>query len=251
MALSAQDVINYFLQHPPFEITDVAKYTDMLNFIAQLTMNEMSENTPILEEKEFTSPPPANPNDEYVLVNVYDTIDENFMEFIILREKDLIVDELRTLFYSHYGYSNPSVPLSYAYQSGSLKGALAVKESLYIVKEYFDTHVSKYFLSGTNIKLKPNIKYVALYNRYFTLDEIPINMITIFKELFEINMMLHIYQSDTFSSEGGIRSVSLSGLSVSFNVPATESITRSLQRRKDRIISSIAIDYDGDGLGLI
>lgn len=61
---------------------------------------------------------------------------------------------------------------------------------------------------------------------------------------------MHIYQSDIFAAEGGLRSVSLSGLSVSFNVPDAENKVNSLKKAKSEVLNNFSLDYDGM-IGLI
>jgi len=63
--------------------------------------------------------------------------------------------------------------------------------------------------------------------------------------------MLDIYQTDIFASEGGIRSVSLSGLSVSFNVPEASAKVRDLQKQKSEIMATMSMDYSDGCVGLI
>jgi hypothetical protein len=90
-----------------------------------------------------------------------------------------------------------------------------------------------------------------MFKRYKTINELKASEIRTFKQLLGINIMLDIYQSDTFASEGGIRSVSLSGLSVSFNVPEATAKVRELIKQKTDILSTIALDYSDGCIGLI
>lgn len=246
--MTFQDVINYYLQHPPFEVTDVAAYQDMLNIIVQITLQELSENDPILEEKTFTSPPPANPGDQTVFIDLFIDIDQRFMNFVVLFPKDNPPPTLNQIYL--YNFGSPA-PWNYAHQDWSLVGMVADREALYVLKEWFSTYVQKIIYQGSKIKLKPNTEYYTLYERYREIDELPITLLNAFKQLLEINLMLGVYQSEIFSSEGGIRSVALSGLSVTFNVPGSESKVNSLKRQKENLLSSLALDYDGDCIGII
>jgi hypothetical protein len=247
--MTSQDVLNYYLYNPPFEITDKIKYAESLQFIADHSVMELSENDPILDETKFTTDP-AIANEPYVLFNLQ-SLHQNFMELVALQEATDFATTVGGLCYQ-YGsggvLSNTGAALNAALQSGSVIGYLATKDALSIIEEYYETKIAKIIYGGTNIKLIPNMEYYALFRRYRTIDEIPQNLILVFKKLFAINLYLAIYQSDIFSAEGGIRNVSLSGLSVSFNVPAADMKVRQLLDEKREVLSNVAMDYEDIGI---
>ena len=93
------------------------------------------------------------------------------------------------------------------------------------------------------IKVTPSTEYYTLYNRYRLSTEIQKNHQRQFTQLYDINMQVAVYNSNIFASEGGIKSVSLSGLSVSFNVPTSETYQLQLDNKKQKIFDSL-IDYN-------
>ena len=128
---------------------------------------------------------------------------------------------------------------------------LAMKDYLYIVEEWFAVKVKHMLYDGKFIKLVPETEYFSIFRRYKTINELQQTEMRTFQRLIDMNIMLAIYQSDTFASEGGIRSVSLSGLSVSFNVPEAAGKVRDLQAAKAKLLGSIALDYSDGCVGLI
>jgi hypothetical protein len=123
---------------------------------------------------------------------------------------------------------------------------MALKDGLQLIQNITAKYIQKLIYQGSKIKLLANTEYYCLFNRYRTLDEVNQSELSLFQQLFEINLFLYSYQSSLFTAEQGIRSVSISGLSVSLNVPSTESITKTLQLKKQEILSQQALtDYIG------
>ena len=229
--MTATDIVNYYLNNPPFEVTDKVKYTNVINQATQQTLLELSENDPIIEEKVFTTPESSN---EYVLIDIYQDIHPNFMSFIILTPSNKIPT-----------YLQPYIPYS-SLKSGSYVELMALKDGLQLIQNITAKYIQKLIYQGSKIKLLANTEYYCLFNRYRTLDEVNQSELSLFQQLFEINLFLYSYQSSLFTAEQGIRSVSISGLSVSLNVPSTESITKTLQLKKQEILSQQALtDYTG------
>jgi hypothetical protein len=138
-----------------------------------------------------------------------------------------------------------------AIRSNSVINLVAINDYLPIIDEWFTSKRQFVIFDNSFIKIAPMTEYYAMFRRYKTINELKASELRTFKQLLGINIMLDIYQSDTFASEGGIRSVSLSGLSVSFNVPEATSKIRELTKQKSEILSSIAIDYSDGCIGLI
>lgn len=250
--MQARDVINHFLKNPPFEVTDLVKYAEFVSFISNYSLIELSENNSYVDEAKFTTNPPANPEDTVVFFDLA-TIDERFMEAIAIEKVEQFPESI------YYAVSNARYGLTGGMSTTALQTAinecsvislLSVKSYMHIVENWFKTKIKKIRYRKSEIKLSPSTEYYILYRRYKTLDEIGLDEIKVFKELFEINLYLNIYQSDTFASEGGLKSVSLSGLSVSFNVPDADRKVESLMKTKSSLLSQIALDYE-DMLGII
>jgi hypothetical protein len=238
--MTAKEVLDYYLNNPPFEIADETKWQTIMNQALQTTLIELSENDPIIEEKEFHTPKSEDENSDYVLVDIYETIDPNLMDFIILSPKD----RLHSLY--------PSVILSgIVNYFGSFSGLsysdiVAVQDGIEALRSITQRYIQKIIFGGRKIKLLQDTDYYTMYYRYRNIDEITPDMMRYFTQLFEVNLFLNAYKSDVFAEEQGVRSVSLSGLSVSLNVPNTESIQKTLEQKKNQILSEIALtDYDG------
>lgn len=276
--MTFQDIVNYYMNHPPVEVSDMAAYADLLNIVVQTTVHELSENDPILEEKLFKTGQPADLLQGYLLpnynnvssrhalvktqvtngmaiVDLYKDIDPNFMEIVTLydvKNPPSMIDSFSVRYnmvrylVSNTGYKVPSML--------SLYQVAGMRNIVYTLKEWFSRQVDKLIFNGTQIKLQPNTEYYILYYRYRTLNEMPITLLEPFKQLLDINLKLTFYSSDVESGESQIRSVSISGLSVTFNVPSADQRQIMIQRlgdQKDQILSQLAIDYDDGEIGLI
>ena len=247
--MTAQEIVNYYLNHPPVDVSDPAAYQELMQIVVNTTLTELSECDPILEEKEFTTPSSADP---YVYIDLYQDIDERFMDFVILYPKDnppVVVNDVLYRFRMNQQF----------YGSGfrscaTLIDIMAMKDYRAIIEDWFSRERRKLIFQGSKIKLKPNTTYYCIYKRYRNLDEVPPYMLDPFKRLIGVNLYLEFFSSNILASESEIRSVSISGLSVSFNVPSADtrtSVIMRLKEEKERILSSIAIDYDEDQVGLI
>lgn len=249
--MQAIDVINHSLSNPPFEITNAAKYAEFLNYITNFTLMELSENSDYMDETKFTTSAPANPEDEVVLFDL-STIHPRFMELVVLEETNKFPESLYfAVSNSVNGYTGVSAEALRAAMNGySVISYLSIKNYMYIIQEWFMTKMKKLVYRKSEIKLKPSTEYYSLFRCYKSIDDITQSEMRMFKELFDINLNLHIYQSDIFAAEGGLRSVSLSGLSVSFNVPDAENKVNSLKKAKSEVLNNFSLDYDGM-IGLI
>jgi len=244
-----EDILNYYLAHPPFEITDTAGYADLLNFASNITLQEISEIYPVIEETKKTTPdsPVSITDDNYILYDLKD-IHPNLMNLLIATPARNVSAVYESILSQLIRSGMQTVANRW---DGSFLSLIVTGEGISIIREWASIHIKKLIFQRSKIKLLKQTEYYFLYERYRNSDEIDNYMLSDIKELFETNLMLSIYQSDIFASEGGIRSVSLSGLSVSFNVPANESKVRALQARKDAILSRLSLDYDEDMIGVI
>lgn len=252
--MNGQDIENYFYNNPPFEITDKAKYLEFLQFQSTMTMMELSENDPVLTES-IIAPIPPEGDAEKVLFDLK-SIHENFMSLVLLYESSILPDIfqnpalIRMTGNTGFGYIGASA-ITAAMRSSSVLNLMAVNDYLPIIEEWFATTREYMVFDNSFVKLLHSTEYYVLFKRYKTINELNMSEMRTFKNLFSINLMLDIYQSDIFASEGGIRSVSLSGLSVSFNVPEATSKVKDLRLQKTQLLNSIALDYSEGCVGLI
>lgn len=252
--MTGQDVELFYFNNPPFEITDKVKYAEFLQFQSQLTLMELSENAPVLSETTVTSS--AAVADEEVVRLDLRTIHESFFRLILIQPTaDLVNLFSSDGFYQVsgrpvFGYIS-STAVATAMRSNSVLNLLAVNDYIPIIEEWFASKKQYMIFDNTYIKVTPSTEYYVLFKRYKTINELVSSELRTFKSLLGLNIMLDIYQSDTFAAEGGIRSVSLSGLSVSFNVPEATSKLASLNKQKKELLASIALDYSDDCVGLI
>lgn len=224
-----EELVNYYLNNPPFELSDEIKdqYSKLLAEVARITLIEYSENRPNIKEKII--------NSDKNIIDIYEIIDKNLMDFILFDKLDKIPGIIAAL-YNIYIDVNTVV-------SHGLIDNVAVFDKLYLIHDWFSIKKSKIMYNNKNIKIEPNTDYYVLYYAYKNPEDLTQRDVILFKKLLEINLLLSVYQSSIFSSEGGIRSVALSGLQVSFNVPSTETYVRSLQQEKDNILA-LFNDYD-------
>lgn len=252
--MTGQDVEQYFFNNPPFEVTDKVKYLEFLQFQSSSTMIELSENNPVFSEATIDPIVPAGLEDR-VLFDLK-SIHEGFMDLVLLYESSMLPDIMqnpaiiRMTGNTGFGYVGSNA-VTAAMRSNSVLNLLAVNEYLPIIEEWFASKKQFLIFNNSFVKLVPNTEYYTLYKRYKTINELNPSEIRTFKNLFGINIMLDIYQTDIFASEGGIRSVSLSGLSVSFNVPEASAKVRDLQKQKSEIMATMSIDYSDGCVGLI
>lgn len=246
--LQAQDILNYYAANKPFEITDDTQYLEMLTSVSDFTLLEISENDPIISEKRVTT---SDSKDDYITMNLYSDIDESFMGFIVFTPVDQLVSITGHVLSYYMNAPEDQTAISQAIKSNTLLDFLSVRDALYSMEEWFHLNKTKIIYDGTNIKVLPSTEYYCLYKRYRSLDEIPPPLLDPFKKLFGINLYLSIYGSDIFVSESGIRSVSISGLAISFNVSTPKAVVESLSKEKQKIMSELALIYDKDTIGLI
>jgi hypothetical protein len=265
--LTYNQIVNYFLTHPPFTIADEAKYLDLVQYQIEMTLLELSENSPIIEEKLVTvvpsgTTPTANlatgsvtdNSGSYVWLDLYrDTnpptppappdpkrfIDPNFMSFVLFSELDPLPDLISM-------YVSRTV-VQTAIGQGNLMEIMALKDGIYVLLDRLNDKVSKFIYKDSKIKIKPNVEYYAIYRRYRKMTEIKPMEYRQFQMLLGCNVILGAYESDIFMSEDGISSFSMSGLSLSFNTPRVDERIRSVREQKDKILASMSID--GEDIG--
>lgn len=255
--MTAAEIVNFYIQYPPFDIQDQAKYVAFLQFQIDTTLLELSENDPILSETTFTSAA-AIGDESHVLFDSVD-IHSGFMEFVLLHKASELAGSLSTVLQGTLNqvgyYVNNTVPsistFNAAINSGSVVDLLAINEFVPIIHEWYLPRVKKMIFDGHFIKVLPLTEYYVLFYRYKTMNELQRTEMLTFQKLFGINLMLAIYQTDLFANEAGVRSVSMSGLSVSFNVPDIGPKVKQLQDDKDDLLGRMALDYGDGTLGLI
>jgi hypothetical protein len=237
---SIDEIINYYLQNPPFEIDENNKlaYQNIIEKSIKQTLLEISENDPIIDEKIFKTPEKNEENknitdDNYILVDVYKTIDERFMSFIILCKKEELPQFL-------YRFTGRYVPVN---DIGKISFySLISDDALYIISQYTWKIIERIFIKDRYIKLEPDTEYYTMYRRYRDYSELPPHLQRCFLELFEINLGLSYYNSYVYSSDNLFRSFSISGLSISLNPPSVERASQQLQKLKYQKLSE-CMDY--------
>jgi hypothetical protein len=241
MLTSAQDVLNYYLNNPPFEVDEnnLDKYTQILDKALTQTLIELSENDPIIDEKIFKTPEKDETNknitdDNYILVDIYETIDQRFMDFIVLTE----LSELPLYINRVLGRY---IPYHYGSKNFSLLNLLS-DDALYVLHQYTWKRIERFLIRDRYIKLKPNTEYYTLYKRYRDISEINRSQLNCFIKLFEVNLFLAFFQSSVYSGDNLFRSFSISGLSISLNPPSIDQAVRMLTQEKYKTLQS-CMDY--------
>ena len=230
----SQKIVNYYINNPPFEISDALQptYIEMLSSILENTLIEYSENVPILSEFTFTT------ESTDTKIDIYDIIDSNFMTFILFLPKVTLPN-----FLYKYGIAYNMVADTINTGETSILNYVALSDRAHIIDEWANAKMETIVFDDVYIKVTPSTEYYTLYNRYRLSTEIQKNHQRQFTQLYDINMQVAVYNSNIFASEGGIKSVSLSGLSVSFNVPTSETYQLQLDNKKQKIFDSL-IDYN-------
>jgi len=235
------EIVNYYLQNPPFEVDEenLPHYQQIIDKSLKQTMLEISENNPIIDEKIFTTPEKTEENknitdNEHVLVDIYETIDHRFMSFIILIEKQYLPSYL-------YKLTGRYIPISSSSKNFNLLYLIS-DESLYVIQEHTWKIIERILIRGRYLKLKPKTEYYTMYKRYRDLNELSPNEQRCFLQLFEINLGLSYYRSFVYTSDNLFRSFSISGLSISLNPPSVSEGTRQLQQLKNQVLNE-CYDY--------
>ena len=227
------DLVDYFIKNPPIEISNELKdkYRKLVYEVGDNTLLEYSEYNPEIKEKEKI----FSGSNDYMLINIYEEIDENFMKFIIFDTKDNVLRWInRNAIIEDYMIKD-----DFAIKSGSFLNIISNTELLYLAKEYFEPKIKKILYNNKDIKVKPNVTYYILYEAYLSPENVSKNDLNDLRNLMHINLLIELYNSPIFASEGGIKSVSLSGLSVTFNIPSKDGLDRTLQLMKERVINAL------------
>jgi hypothetical protein len=247
--LTYNALINYYLSHPPFAITNQELYLDLVQNQVEVTLLEISENEPIIEEKTIFLPVPLTgsvPDGQYttgtvtdatgvyVWLDLYSDIDPAYMSFILFAEKNPI-PSLINMYISHEIVQT-------AMGSGSLYEIMALKDGVHVWLEWLNDPVSKIIYKDRKIKVKPGVEYYVIYRRYRQVSELRVNLFRIFRDLLGCNIILGSYESSTFMDEDGVSSFSMSGLSISFNTPRVEERIKTARDLKDKIMATLALD---------
>jgi len=233
-----EDIRQYYLNNPPIEIDPtnpqlVTSYNQILDKSLQDSLREYSKFRPIFDEKIIITK-----KGQYYL-RFYE-IHELFMDFEIFEKFDKIYNTFYSYFISEYAYEEFEV--DDLLKKGNLLTMIVADEIVDIYQKYFGRSKEHIVLRGNQIKVKPETKYYVLFKRYRTKYELYNDDEYYFRRLVDVNLRLGIYGSWTYFSEQGIKSVSLSGLSITFNVPDANRITKALYEEKDRIFQSLSFD---------
>jgi len=242
---TALDIVNYYLRTPPFEVdkNNYERYVQIVDKALTQTLLEISENNPVIDEKIFKTPAKTEENtnitdDEYILVDIYGTIDQRFMDFIILVEKDELPNYI-TRILGRY------IPIRYFGEKNISLLNLISDDALYILHEYTWKRIERFLIRDRYIKLKPETEYYTMYKRYRDITEIPRTELNCFMKLFEINLFLAFFQSSVYTGDNLFRSFSISGLSISLNPPSVDQAVRNLSQMKLRVLNEC---YDAGDL---
>jgi len=239
--MTFEELVDFYVKHPPIEVGDPIKYQEMLKFVADMTLLEYGKCKPLLDETTFTTPEKEGETVLYALTKIHPLI----LEILYLTPEETKISDL-------YSIIPLSIVQTLTYNpNADLFDLVLTNELEAILKEYTTPRVRKLIYKGNYIKLTPGTKYYCLFHRAPNPDELSPMDLTYFQKLLDVNLNLALFGSDIFTGEMGIRSVSLSGLSVTFNVPQPESKIISLQRRKDAVLAQLCMDYSGDMIGAI
>lgn len=237
--MTFDELLQFYSAHPPIEVGDPTKYLEVLRFASQITLLEYGQCRPVLDEKTFTTPAGEGRTVLYSLAKIH----PNLIEILFISPKA----EART---NIMQFLPSSVRYRYA-QDLDIFSMILETEAVAILQEYATEKIKKLVYKGKYIKLAPATEYYVLFHRAPQVDELSTEDLLMLKELLEININLAVFGSDIFSGEMGIRSVSLSGLSVSFNVPNPETKIKSLETQKNKILERLCLTYDEGMIGLI
>ncbi len=227
------DIKNFYKLHPPFEIspTNQEKYDALINSMLTDSIREYSEIYPLLDEKRIT----ANSN----TLDIFKDIDPKFMSFVMFTSvNSALSDANRILSTARFGSGMP------ANYNSIIDFVSSSTDALFIFEEWFKTHVTMLIFNGHYVKVKNGYEYYVLYKKYRSEADLWDGDLLNFKKLFDINFLLGLYQSDVYTGETGIRSVSISGLAVTFNVPSSENVIDNLKNKKNELMNSIVDYYD-------
>lgn len=227
------DLINFYLNNPPIKIdltipVNLTSYTNILNKTKDLTLVEISQYEPIYSEIVIET----KKTDTIIsLKEIHDKI----MNVILIEniEKLKFIDLLY----------NRIIDLSDKPFMENLVEKVLAYEITNLYTKYFGINKNKIIYENEYIKLEPNSKYYVLFTRYIEDCELNEKLLGIFNKIFEINLILNLYNSHLFFvSDYSVKSVSISGLSVSFNTPDAESSISRLNTLKQSILENLAED---------
>lgn len=227
------DILNYYQNNPLAEIDNenLPAYLIMVEKTLNDTLLEYSRYKPIYETKEIT---PTTDT-----IDIYIDISPLVIEVIYFQEKDKLHYDLMKL-NNILGYNNIR-----NFDKSSLLSLVANYEYYQILKEYFTVHVERQIVGGKYITpVEPNVTYIAAYTRFRTQDELTLADKTNFEKLFVLNLIDNMQSNTKFMGETVLRSVSISGMSISFGFPSVEQTRKYIQEQKNNILKSIS-DNDG------
>jgi len=230
------DIRNKYLNIPPIPISDnnMPKYIELLNYTINSTIKEYSELRPLIKEKEFTT------SSGQTTIDLYSDIDENFMDIIIFDKKSNL---LNGIFIKELNRYITPIIVEKTSQISFLE-IQYIYDYLFMIKEYFGNVYKRIIFNGRKLKVEPETEYYILYEAYRTADDILNSDCNNFEELLRLNLILEIVDSYMYSDEQPIRSVSISGISVTFNVDNKDTVRRLIYEAKSKIKSRLTNIYD-------
>jgi len=218
------------LENPPFTIPSdgesFQKYSNLLDDIMMDSLYEFSEYFPITREKEIIS--------VENIIDIYNNIDSDWMDFILFVK----TEELPTV----YNYLTNSLgDYNLFIDESSLISLIATYDFRNIVDYWFKTEKEHLIFSDRKVKVTPDVPYYVLYSAYRgQLDLLPSHRKN-FRSLAEINLERKVYSSSIQSDEQGIKRVSISGLSITFNTPEDiDKFRQSLDNKKLDLLATFS-----------
>ena len=239
MATICDEIYNYYLNVPIVPIDPNSQeeqtYIKVLDYVFNRTLEEYSKYFPLWKDKVI------NTGDKTQL-DIYQDIDPNIIP------NTLLVEEYDTILY------NPTIQryfLNYTlYNLGklenkpySLLSLVVEKDFPLFLEEIFRVSKKPILFQGRYIKVEPNREYYVLYGAIRRYDkeagqcDLTPDDYDRFNKLLHYNLMLEIYSNRLFYDVLGIKSSSLSGLSINFNYPQNTTIINQIKREKQELVN--------------
>lgn len=216
---SFDDIVNFYKSNPLSDLEPdlIPLYHSIVDNVAQLTLIEYGTYKYVVSTKIVT---PSSTK-----IDIYREIDSRIIEILYF-----VSLESFTKFVTTY------IPWSARPRFSIIDMALS-SDILYLLETYSTVTVEKHIIDGRFINnVIPGNKYYAYYHRYREKDEIPKVDLPIIKQLLELNLMENLLTHSKLLGESVIRSVSISGLSISFAFPSIEEYKRSIKEKKESLI---------------
>ncbi len=233
-------LLTYYQSNPLVEIDDanLPAYIALVEKVLNDTLLEYSKYDPIYEVKEIT---PVNDK-----IDIYTDISPLVIDIVYFGEKEYATSDLYR-FYQMHGYNFSRFKYSSALRnvSSSLLDLISNYESYQLLKSYFSITIERIIVGGRYITgLKPNVVYITAYTRFRTKDEIYLSNKTIFEKLFVLNLVDNMANNSKFMGDSVLKSISISGLSVSFGFPSIDETRKYIQEQKKMLLNNLMSTED-------